>query len=282
MIIWLASYPKSGNTWLRALLSSYFFSDTNEFNFKLLGKIDSFPSVRYFSNFNDNFLNSTDTAKYWIKAQSIINKQKKGIKFFKTHSALYKINNYSFTNEENSLGAIQIVRDPRNVITSICNHYQLTYDDALTFMKNKKKAIYSKTNGRYLAFQPILSWSLNYKSWSKNENIKTLLIKYENLEQETFLTFKNILIFIKKITNSELLIDDLKIKKCIKNCSFETLEKLEKENGFNEAPKKKNSQERLKFFNLGKKNRWKDILEKNISDEIEKEFNKEMIELGYL
>ena len=46
--------------------------------------------------------------------------------------------------------------------------------------------------------------------------------------------------------------------------------------------KKKNSQERLKFFNLGKKNRWKDILEKNISDEIEKEFNKEMIELGYL
>ncbi len=59
MIIWIASYPKSGNTWVRALLSSYFFSERGEFNFSLLSNIDSFPSPRFFSQYEDLFLNVT-------------------------------------------------------------------------------------------------------------------------------------------------------------------------------------------------------------------------------
>ena len=77
MIIWLASYPKSGNTWLRALLSNYYFSNDGSFNFNLLKEIDSFPSPRYFKNYPDKFINPEDTSKYWIKEQEKINKQKK-------------------------------------------------------------------------------------------------------------------------------------------------------------------------------------------------------------
>ena len=54
MIIWLASYPKSGNTWLRSLIASYFYQKDNDFNFDLLNFIDQFPSVNYFKKYEDS------------------------------------------------------------------------------------------------------------------------------------------------------------------------------------------------------------------------------------
>ena len=95
MIIWIASYPKSGNTWLRALLSSYFYSTNGEFKEHLLKKIDQFPTKKYFRKFKFDQNKIGDTCQYWIKAQEEINKEKK-IKFFKTHNAFGKINNYDF------------------------------------------------------------------------------------------------------------------------------------------------------------------------------------------
>ena len=69
MIIWLASYPKSGNTWRRALLSCYLYSKDGKFDFDLLSKIDSFPSDRVFKNYPDKFEKPEDTTKYWLKEQ---------------------------------------------------------------------------------------------------------------------------------------------------------------------------------------------------------------------
>ena len=68
MIIWLASYPKRGNTWLRALLSSY-FSSNGDFNLKMLENIKSFPTEDNFKNYKDKFNNPGDTSKYWISEQ---------------------------------------------------------------------------------------------------------------------------------------------------------------------------------------------------------------------
>ena len=50
MIIWIASYPKSGNTWVRSIISSYFFSNTGEFDFSLLKNISLYPGPKYFKN----------------------------------------------------------------------------------------------------------------------------------------------------------------------------------------------------------------------------------------
>ncbi len=281
MIIWIASYPKSGNTWLRALLSSYFYSKDGEFDFELLKNIDSFPSERFFKDYPDKFNDPEDTCKYWLAEQEKINKSKKNI-FLKTHNALCKINNNIFTNKENSIGAIYIVRDPRNVITSISHHYQLSINDALKFMIDEKKGIYVKKNGRYVAFQPLLSWSLNQKSWLENNMFPVLIIKYEDLVSETFITFKNILNFIYKISNSKVHINRRKIINSIKNCEFRNLSKLEKEKGFEEAAYNKNTNERIKFFNLGQKNQWTKILDNKIVKEIEIKFEKEMKKLNYL
>ena len=77
MIFWIASYPKSGNTLVRSILSSYFFSSDGFFDFKLLKYIGQFPEKKYFESFNYNKNELTDTSKFWIDAQQQINKDKK-------------------------------------------------------------------------------------------------------------------------------------------------------------------------------------------------------------
>ena len=52
-IIWLASYPKSGNTWIRYFLSNYFFNLNRNFDFDIVYKIDKFPRAKYFKFLNE-------------------------------------------------------------------------------------------------------------------------------------------------------------------------------------------------------------------------------------
>ena len=119
MIFWKASYPKSGNTWIRSLLSSYYYTEDGVFTGDtLLKNIGQFPEKKHFKTFDYNMAVPGDTAKFWIKAQEQLNKDKK-LRFFKTHNFLGKIGNTQFTDEKNTLAAIYIIRDPRNVITSL-------------------------------------------------------------------------------------------------------------------------------------------------------------------
>ena len=105
MIFWIASYPKSGNTWLRTLISSYYYSKDGIFNHDLIKNIGQFPEKDYFKDFPLDTKNVVGTTKYWIKAQEKINFDKK-LRFFKTHNVYGKIDNKPFTNKENSLGCI--------------------------------------------------------------------------------------------------------------------------------------------------------------------------------
>ena len=79
----------------------------------------------------DDLLDIKKISKHWETSQNIINKEKK-IKIFKTHNMLCRFGNNYFTNIKNTMGAVHIVRDPRNVITSIKNHYNL---DSLNIAK---------------------------------------------------------------------------------------------------------------------------------------------------
>ena len=280
MIIWIASYPKSGNTWLRALLASYYFTNEGSFSLSLLDKIDAFPSDKFFKEYNDQFSKVEDTSKYWLKEQEKINKKNK-ITFLKTHSAICKINGNSFTNKENSIGAIYIVRDPRNVITSISNHYQISIEDAFQFMKDEKRGIINKKDGRYLGFQALWSWSINQKTWVENNLFPVLVIKYEDLLKETYNTFRKVIEFINKISNSSKIFNKYKGKNSIKNTSFEKLQRMENDHGFVEAMNKKGTNKKIKFFNLGQKNNYKNLLSQDLIIKMNEFYKEELIKFNY-
>ena len=280
MIIWIASYPKSGNTWLRSLLASYYFSSEGNFSFNLLRNIDQFPAPKYFKDVIDGIEKPEDYSKFWIQKQIEINKDKK-LRFFKTHSAMCKINEKPFTNSKNTLGAVYILRDPRNLITSLSNHFQLNLEESLDFMTTEKKVLIEKENNKFKAFVPIFSWKFHLKSWSENRSFKTILIRYEDLTNETFYTFRKIVQFIDELTKNGRKFNKEKAKRVISNCDFKKLQKLEEENGFSEAMTKKNSREKIKFFNLGKQNNYKKILGEDLINKMNNLFQEELIKYKY-
>ena len=95
MIIWLASYPKSGNTLVRSMLSSYFFSKDGMFNFDLLNNIKKFPDFGVFKALGIDITNENEVVKNYINVQKEINKRDgNSIRFLKTHAALNDINGY--------------------------------------------------------------------------------------------------------------------------------------------------------------------------------------------
>ena len=280
MIVWLSSYPKSGNTWLRSLLASYYFSKEGDFNFNLLKHIDQFPSYDYFKNYDKIFLDPTDTAEFWIKEQKKINSNNK-IKFFKTHNALCKINNYSFTDSKNTLGAIYIIRDPRNVITSLTNHYEIDFDQAFEFMTTEQKAITQKKENSYVGFVALFSWIFHQESWTNNKLFPTLVIRYEDLQNETFVTLKKVINFIEKLINSKNSFNRDKAKKSIQSCDFERLKKLEINEGFNESSISKKDNSRINFFKLGKDNDYKKLLNEELISKMNLKFKKEIKKFNY-
>ena len=279
MIIWLASYPKSGNTLLRSLLSSYFYSSDGSFTFKNLEKISQFPLTSHLMSIGVNIDNEEDVFKNFINAQNLINQDKGKIKFFKTHSSLSQTYESNFTNLRNTLGTIYIVRDPRNVVTSFAHHYSMSIDQATDVMIDKNRFM-DKTPKNCRVF--LGSWSFNYNSWKNlQKHNKYLLIKYEDLiskKKNVLLKIFKYLDFLGLKTN----LDMIKLNKAIKTTQFEDMKKKEENEVFYEALIDTNTGKRKNFFNLGPKNDWRKLLDKRIKDKIEKNFEKEMIELGYL
>ena len=283
MIIWLASYPKSGNTYVRAFLSAYYFSENGQFDFSQISNIEQFPHEKFFKQKVNSI---SEASRQWVPIQREINKDKK-IRFFKTHSFLGNYQNNEFTSPETTLGAVYIVRDPRNVLTSLKNHYSFDDDKALEMITDKSRSLMSN-NGSHASLNFISSWAENYISWFKDGRFRRLFIKYEDLIANKYETFRDIIVFTNTLMNKVEGVNKLKLQKAIESTNFNDLKKKEISETFDGSQssfkswRKFHSENKNLFFNLGPENNWKKILKTKISNKIEISFEKEMKKLGYL
>ncbi|WP_435085904.1 sulfotransferase domain-containing protein [Candidatus Pelagibacter bacterium nBUS_33] len=286
MIIWLASYPKSGNTLLRSMLSAYFFSKEGIFNLDIIKNIKQFPNVTLFENLGIDIRNEEEVVKNYIRVQETFNK-KNSVQFCKTHSCLFNYyNKYPFTNLEISLGAIYVVRDPRNVVTSYAKFSKDSVENVAEIMINKTYLSgdlnASKKKGERTTVL-LGTWGSNYETWkSFTVDNKYLLIKYEDLITSPEEVFTKILKFIFKLNKKKLKIDKKKFDNVVRTTSFEYMKSLEIKDGFTESKIDPETNKKIPFFNLGPKNDWKKLLDPEITKKIEIAFKKEMEELGYL
>ena len=280
MIIWVASYPKSGNTWVRSIISSLVYTEDGIFDFPSIKKIDQYPQRRFLEYFTRDYNNIHEIKKHWITSQERINLDTK-IKFFKTHHLNCKIDNYPFTNKECTRATIYIVRDPRNLIDSISNHFSKSIEESKKFLLTSKILSPGKEielrGGNVITY--LGSWKEHYKFWT-NDNENLLIIKYEDLVKNIHQEIDKIIAFLKNYIDLE--VSDTKKENIIKSTSFEALKKIEDNGDFTENVFVKGRSEKVRFFNKGPNNNWQKTLPTEIQKDLETELNNELKELGYL
>ena len=275
-IIWVASYPKSGNTWLRSFLTSYYLTLDGSFNFELLKNIPTFES-NIFSPFvskQEAAKNPKIMSKYWIEVQKNSELTNGDFIFLKTHNFCGEIDNYPFTSSKYTIGFIYVVRDPREVVISYSNHFKISLEESVNIITSPSPTIILNEGINYPVFT--YNWGVNYSSWKQFDNVPRLIIRYEDMISDPYLMFKNILIFLNNLGLPSL--NEDKLSNSLKNTSFSYLQNLEKNEGFEEQNLLKNT----KFFNKGSVDSWKTKLSKEQVNKIENKFSAEMRELKYI
>ena len=261
MIIWIASYPKSGNTWVRSFVIAYYFCENGIFDVNKLSLIQDYPNKQFFKE----TVKKGEIHKHWDSSQKNICDEKK-VKFLKTHNSLITAFGNDFTKPEYSLGVIHVIRDPRNIITSLKNHYDFeNYERALKFMQDENKILedyphlknYAKTN-------IINSWRINYQSWMGNKNFRRLTIRYEDMVKDPQQTFEKLVVFINTLMRFKDKIDPKKLSNAMETTNFKSLQDIENKGKFSENVYSLKDNKKIKFFYQGPENDWKKNLDENM------------------
>ena len=273
MIIWIASYPKSGNTWVRSFITAYYFCENGIFDINKLNLIQDYPNKQFFKE----IVKKGEIHKHWDTSQKNICNEKK-VKFLKTHNSLITAFGNDFTKPIYSLGVIYIIRDPRNIITSLKNHHDFeTYEKALTFMQDENKVLedyphlknYAKTN-------IINSWRINYQSWISNKNFRRLTIRYEDMIENPEQTFEKLVVFINTLMRFKDKIDPKKLSNAVETTNFKSLQDIENQGKFSENVYSLKDNRKIKFFYQGPKNDWKKNLDEKMIKKMNKYYNKDL------
>jgi len=276
-IFWIASYPKSGNTWMRLILKNIFFNTKpgeelqglNFFPYFEVAKNYQFIKETNIDDFN-KLSEMQKIAKYRIQAQERIKINGGDFGFFKTHSSNLKIRDIPYTNEETTLGFVYLIRDPREVAVSYAKHQNINIDKVIDIMINHKAISFG------LDSIPMHQsrWDQNILSWNKL-NVPNLFIKYEDMLKNYENVIYKLLDFFEKNFKFNFQNKKNVVNLVLSNTNFNKLKKIENKKKFEE-------QLNNNFFRSGKKDTWKNILSNAQVARIEKEFKKTMKIYGYL
>ena len=263
-VFWISSYPKSGNTWLRSILSSLFFTSDGKFNFSLLKNIKNFDTVEIYNFVQkinkedyDNLNSLQIISKYWTRAQENLEINGDFI-FLKTHSGCFNYFNNAFTNVNNTLGYIYIVRDPRDIVISYSRHLAKDVNRIIKIMTYKMAVTLAYDNERNFSYPVLMStWGDHVNSW-QGLKVPRLIIKYEDILKDTDKIIYEIINFFIKNYGLKFNNIDKKVKNILQTTNFLNLKKLENKYGFEE----KYIESKHNFFREGKTDQWRKLLNK--------------------
>ena len=270
-IIWLASYPKSGNTWLRIFIENLFR------NTSVPAKINELDVVRYNDNspnlyercvgHNISTLTDSQLHQYREAVQSYLGNTSETV-FVKSHSALQNYEDKPLIYLEHTVGAVYLLRNPFDMVVSFSDHYRISYDDAIEAIASPSHRVNTSQQG---IFQILGGWTNHYKSWFGVENFDPLFIRYEDMVRSPLKTFGRFSKFLGLPKNPE------RLKRAIRNSSFAEVSKQETMNGFSER-----SRPDQKFFRAGKVGGYRDILSQSQISRIIDTHGELLLEKGYI
>ena len=270
-IVWLASYPKSGNTWLRAFLTN------------LIANRDTPVPFEDYANFTSN-----EASAHWFatrlkgrfdrsqmpavaamrgEVQREIAATGNPYLLVKTHSYQGDAFGHPQINADVTAAAIYVVRNPLDVAISFANHNASEIDQAISIMA-KPGTSSSMANGT--VFEWTSDWSTHVASWTAQPNEHLCVVRYEDMIDQPLETFSRIAQFLR------IEADEMRIRRAIDASSFDRLQEMEREGGFAEKPDGADV-----FFRAGRKDQWREVLTTEQVRRISARHRTQMQRFGY-
>jgi len=271
-ILWLASFPKSGNTWMRAFLANYLtnsetpvgINDLNRFatgdiGGELYAEIAGKPAEQL-----------SDAGIHALRPQvhRRLAAVRPGAVFVKTHAILTQLGGTPTITPEVTAAAIYIVRNPLDVAVSMIHHYGYGPEDAAAGVCFDEMEILP-TGGRIP--QRVSSWTNHVRAWRRARGLNLTLVRYEDLVREPEAEFGKVLAAIGVTPEPE------RVARAVRHSSFKVLAAQEQSDGFVE-----NSRSEARFFRAGGSGGWRDALTPDQVDQIIEKNRDAMVEIGYI
>jgi aryl sulfotransferase len=264
--VWLASYPKSGNTWMRMLIGCLALKDEETIDINQTTESGGIASSRLafdhvtmlesglltFDEIDRLRPRVYEQQEQSLQEQPADQEEMTGTVFVKAHDA-YTFNSLGepvLAGARGARGAILIVRDPRDMVASLANHNQSTLDEAVASMNRPDDALCSRPGRQHNQLrQLMMGWSGHAASWLDQQDIPVHLVRYEQLKQDTVNTFSEAMAF----AGRPISIADA--ERAVRLADFSQLQAREREQGFGERPPRVTA-----FFRKGQMGGWREEL----------------------
>jgi hypothetical protein len=271
-IVWLASYPKSGNTWVRAFLANLIANRSvpvalndlpryceDEARPELFSKVAGKPSTE---------LSLDEIITLRPQVHELIAANANGTRFVKTHNYAGHLRGHPLHNPAVAAGAIYVVRNPLDVAVSMTHHFGLTLDEAIERLGNEQVAT---GNDELFVTQIVSSWSVHVKGWADLASERVLVLRYEDLLEKPGKHFAKV---ARMVGIGQ---DRARIERAVKHSTFQSLASMEKKSGFVEA-----SDKAARFFRQGRTNQWRETLNREQVTRVIDAHREQMTRFGYV
>ena len=253
-ITWVASYPKSGNTWVRAIVDRIVHPE-RPFDINALGRTaPSFAGrMQEFISANNLALSGSapgEVRRYWTPVQRRICETAEHDIFLKTHNVAAKFDSGPFPDPDSTASAIYIVRDPRDVALSYAYHYK--YSLGLAVIALCTSTAFNVKQQDLGMTELLMSWGEHVFGWTSLKSCPLLVLRYEDLLANPADRVRAIGKFLDRPLSTE------QVDAIVAATSFEQLKGQEKARGFNESVRSEG------FFRAGTSGQWRDVKDQSV------------------
>jgi aryl sulfotransferase len=273
--VWLASYPKSGNTWVRALLTGLLLEeDEVDINQLGHGPIASFRGyVERYTGLVSSDLTQTEIATLRPAVDLAFDAKHTRTRYRKVHDTLFSgPEGAPIVSPEATLGAVYIVRDPRDVAVSFAHYAGMDAEWATDRIGSQQTGL--RTNLEDIGPQVpqrLGTWSDHVRSWTEQTLFPVIVVRYEDLHTDPGGQLERIAQFGKLEATPEA------IAAAVEAASFERASRQEAQEGFRER-----GGVEQRFFRRGLAGGWKDELPVELAERIVTDHREVMQRLGYI
>jgi len=278
-IIWLASYPKSGNTWMRILLTNYLRNAEQPAD---INNLDGGPIASARQVFDEHVgieasdLTQEEIERYrpfvYEQLSQQADKNGTGPLFLKVHDAYtHTADGIPLIAKRATAGVLYLIRNPLDVAVSFAHHSARSVEWAVRKMGEGDFAFVDRPDRLHNQLrQRLLTWSQHVTSWVDEPGLRVQVVRYEDMKRDTLTTFSEVIRFC------GLEDDPVRIAKAVAFSAFERVQAQEAEHGFGEKMPHATS-----FFRKGEVGSWRAGLTQELVDQLLSDHQAVMHRFGY-